>query len=903
MKSVKTLTLGEKIKIAQNKIRQRMQKREQKLEKGTNRDKSQKLQLFKEDQHERSEITQQKNGNNDESKNNSEKNLEHSKITSDVPKNETNNDTVQENGAVKKNIEKFEDTNNTFVEERDGNYEKNLNKEKLKNDEVVDTENVNKEVYVQQSNAALKNIVEIEEDNNNNDNIYKATDKENEGTIAIEKEKEIVSNNQVAEESNKSQEIVYSKQSFDEEYTNIIQGGQSVDVNSSRKDLQENVKINENIVIEAIQQDVEEKNDTNIKSPIGTVDDVMISFGNTLDEHAGSTKDVINSAVNSKTDSIGNNIICNSVNDVLEQVPATTNNDIFDCETQPIYNESNDIYKTYKPDDSNNILRNGDSNSLEYNDVVVSPIKEDVVDIKADSNTEESANCVPDIINVPTSDLFQELNYTTVENINKQLDQENKDDKISTDSSKINEIELPMKLQNDHILTSTQNSKKINKSKEDEFENNKNKESEVHNKTTELLEKTNSNNVNIIKTPDNIESSSILEDSTIALNTESLNYASIPEYIEDNNENYPNLAKKSPEMDLETAAITIQKVFRAFMFRSRASTLDDMSNFDESVDIPYISNEDTTTENENKTAHSEYTTANIINDRRALGITRMDTVLQTVNEEKSLSLSTDDSSTLSSAATTIQAHVRGFLVRNRLNSNKTNSNSSLLNSATSTDIENELQKNKTVLNIHIVPEGGHFESRDESIGTSMDLSFDVSPRSTNLHPLGYDKSERRKQLKREDAIQSVSPPSNNSGKLSEDVDSVKEFPLNNNEVDSDVILDQTIEKNNNSEQKENIDEKDISEETSPSKSTTTDTVIEVKHEDNSPKSHSETRRNQLTKMSSDEMDVVTPYSANESVTITDVSESSSKLLHSGEFHDIILPTRVSRNEASVVRGE
>lgn len=38
-------------------------------------------------------------------------------------------------------------------------------------------------------------------------------------------------------------------------------------------------------------------------------------------------------------------------------------------------------------------------------------------------------------------------------------------------------------------------------------------------------------------------------------------------------------------MDLETAAITIQKVFRTFLFKSRASTFDDVSNGDGSMDV------------------------------------------------------------------------------------------------------------------------------------------------------------------------------------------------------------------------------------------------------------------------------------------------------------------------------
>lgn len=283
----------------------------------------------------------------------------------------------------------------------------------------------------------------------------------------------------------------------------------------------------------------------------------------------------------------------------------------------------------------------------------------------------------------------------------------------------------------------------------------------------------------------------------------------------------------------------------------------------------------------------------------------MDTVLQTVNEEKSLSLSTDDSSTLSSAATTIQAHVRGFLVRNRLHSHKTASTSSLVNSEglnTSLDGDIEQSKNKTILNIHIVPEG-NFLSREESMLTSMDLSLDGSPPSSlNLHPLGYDRNERRKQLKREDAIQSISPPSNNSGKLSEDVDSVKDMLIGDNEV--------PYQKNVNDEKVVGNDHLNPgSGDTSPTKSLTIETVIEthrmVDVESPVPKADSpvNSARRTLSKMSSDEMDVVTPFEENTNSTLPTESNNTSKLLHSGEFHDIVLPTKVSRSDTSVASGE
>lgn len=285
----------------------------------------------------------------------------------------------------------------------------------------------------------------------------------------------------------------------------------------------------------------------------------------------------------------------------------------------------------------------------------------------------------------------------------------------------------------------------------------------------------------------------------------------------------------------------------------------------------------------------------------------MDTVLQTVNEEKSLSLSTDDSS-LSSAATIIQAHVRGFLVRNKLHSGgKTVSSNSLAISnepSTSTDGDADF-KNKTILNIHIVPEGGNYLSRDESMITSLDLSLDGSPPSSvNLHPLGHNTSERRKQLKREDAVQSVSPPSNNSGKLSEDVDSVKELTINENECN---ILNQAEKVTMASLLKDDShQETEGSLETTPTNSLTMETILEDNKTSNteelySPETVTESsdkNRRSLTKQSSDEMDVVTPFKENNSP-----RNETQKLLHSGEFHDAALPTKVSRNDTPVVSGE
>ncbi|XP_045502963.1 uncharacterized protein LOC123699950 isoform X1 [Colias croceus] len=339
----------------------------------------------------------------------------------------------------------------------------------------------------------------------------------------------------------------------------------------------------------------------------------------------------------------------------------------------------------------------------------------------------------------------------------------------------------------------------------------------------------------------------------------------LPEKKDDNN--LINDGTHHNGMDLETAAITIQKVFRTFLFKSKTTSIDDATN----VDINLFINDKNVQENIN------ISNVNINKERR--GISRMDTVLQTVNEEKSLSLSTDDSSTLSSAATIIQAHIRGFLVRNKFNVNKASS-SSLLDSecfsGTSMETESDQQKGKTILNIHIVPERGHFTSRDESIITSMDLSMDNSPpSSSNLHPHSYDINERRKQLKREDAVQSVSPPSNNSSsKQSEDVDSVRELLVpENTDLSKKVTADPLIQGNNDVCPTHNEIQ----------------TAVEKEMNEHSPQPSIENR------ITSDESDVVTPFIEQS------ISSDNVKLMHSSEFHEVVLPTKVSRSDTSVVR--
>lgn len=318
-------------------------------------------------------------------------------------------------------------------------------------------------------------------------------------------------------------------------------------------------------------------------------------------------------------------------------------------------------------------------------------------------------------------------------------------------------------------------------------------------------------------------------------------------------------------------------------------------------------------------------------------------------------MSLSDDSSLSSAATIIQAHVRGFLVRNRLHSLKAASLGSVVNTdrrSTSLDVNNERNKNKTVLNIHIVPEGGHYLSRDESMAMSLDLPYDNEPphwgpsSSLNLHPL----SERRKQLKREDAIQSISPPSNNSGKLSEDVESIKDMSGNGAEAgaqnvetpatlvndaqntmkegenvdtskeDENIENSAKIDDDKSSKPEDNIDESkqddniDIatnepsSGATTPTASVTGETVVEVLKDgedtENADDKLDEIAENNVDAIKTneeDEMDVITKEDSHNG-SIAD-SDSTSRLVNSGEFHDLVLPTPVSRGDATVARGE
>ncbi|XP_045486909.1 uncharacterized protein LOC110997483 isoform X2 [Pieris rapae] len=348
-------------------------------------------------------------------------------------------------------------------------------------------------------------------------------------------------------------------------------------------------------------------------------------------------------------------------------------------------------------------------------------------------------------------------------------------------------------------------------------------------------------------------------------NFEGVNFSEEAEKIRvcDEEDAASNVLGAHHQMDLETAAITIQKVFRTFLFKSKTTSLDDATN----VDINLFIKENDLENNINMT------------NKERRGISRMDTVLQTVNEEKSLSLSTDDSSTLSSAATIIQAHIRGFLVRNKFNVNKTHSSTeSMIDSkdfsGTSLEKSNDLQKTKTVLNIHIVPEKDNFPGRDESFATSMDLPMDDSLHLLSSHA-SYDIVERRKQLKREDAIQSVTPPSNtSSSKLSEDMDSVRE----------QVACDEAKGSEGFIEYQSNVEAHEGQ------------TAVEI---ENNAIQHSLEKDDETV----NDQDSRSPLNIDSVHKIQRECTETGSLKHSSEFHEVILPTKVTRSDTSVVRGE
>ncbi|XP_013135641.1 PREDICTED: homeobox protein 9-like isoform X2 [Papilio polytes] len=625
-----------------------------------------------------------------------------------------------------------------------------------------------------------------------------------------------------------------------------------------------------------------------------------------------------------------------------------------------------------------------------------------VEDIK-DAEKNDSTNILTEVrvtdspakdVNIAVLEKRDDTNKETVEVIEKPQNQTNTTETIEKD----------IEINNSNNTTENNATAKI--ITENDVSENENQEKDIN---TLIKEESNINKIlNEQKDSDiviNIQSEQQDKDNKNDANSnDDSSQLSMKEFddIESNNSNEPETDKlKNPKtMDLETAAITIQKVFRNFLFRSKTSSLEEPTN----TEFNMFGREPSKDEN-------SFTIQNQNKDRRVMGISRMDTVLQTVNEEKSLSLSTDDSSTISSAATVIQAHIRGFLCRNRLNRNKMTSSASLNTSKDSSPVSSEadpdLLKNKTVLNIHIVPEGGQFVSRDESILTSMELSLDGSPpTSAKLHPLGYDKSERRKQLKREDAIQSISPPSNNS-RLSEEQDSVKEVIVDEVEVgkvekinseifvksehvsdkqeqvkdvlnsndkietvnnvvemepadsqitvsNDDIFPNNGIKKNSSeeklkdnkvSEEHELVNESSIEEDKIVIEKGNCDNVPADSHENipihndgeivkdeneaeqklakevligkeetgqnlepeqrvDSQKHDVDLKENAedkvVTEISTDELDVVTPFTPTEE-NLNDSEKQ--RLLHSGEFHDVVLPTKVSRNDTSVVSGE
>nr|XP_034834210.1 uncharacterized protein LOC117990825 [Maniola hyperantus] len=496
-----------------------------------------------------------------------------------------------------------------------------------------------------------------------------------------------------------------------------------------------------------------------------------------------------------------------------------------------------------------------------------------------DKNDSDARQYVKDkIVKIPEEDIAGE-EHEIIVNI--------KDKSLSSEPVKLTEIDTEIKSSDNDLPATSHESIITNDVKND---NETIEEISILKKTTDLDEITLCSS--IITEEENTNKDQI---SSHFLEEQDKTMSSTPSALHEGDEilNLNNIELENhvnnTSMDLETAAITIQKVFRNFLFKNKTLSTDDATD----VDINSLI-EDKTEKGDN-----DMSIMNVNKDRRTLGLSRMDTVLQTVNEEKSLSQSTDDSSTLSSAATIIQAHVRGYLIRNKLNLNKNSSTTSGVDSDglsfTSMEGDNDCRKNKTILNIHIVPESGHFMSRDESVLTSIDLSMDGSPPcSTNLHPLGYDTSERRKQLKREDAFQSTSPPSNNSGKLSEDVDSIKELLISENNKDENPLLVETG--NTRTDVKEFVLKTMLDDVSTVVDNL--DTALEVKSlgSFDSPEKHLTERPYSLPELTLDEMDVITPFTPSE-----DKLSNNSNLIHSGEFHEVVLPTQVSRSDTSVVR--
>lgn len=157
-----------------------------------------------------------------------------------------------------------------------------------------------------------------------------------------------------------------------------------------------------------------------------------------------------------------------------------------------------------------------------------------------------------------------------------------------------------------------------------------------------------------------------------------------------------------------------------------------------------------------------------INDTIIIPHAHAESLLSTVLEEKNNSSSTEDeSSTFSSAATKIQANVRGYLTRKYLQRNRTNNSSDTTapsigeDSKSLDDIGNVLEANistdDTVNQIIVasssilVEQLEHFEQLGSRTFDNNLESFDVSKDGDELS------TRARKRLRREDAIQLHSP--------------------------------------------------------------------------------------------------------------------------------------------------
>lgn len=145
-----------------------------------------------------------------------------------------------------------------------------------------------------------------------------------------------------------------------------------------------------------------------------------------------------------------------------------------------------------------------------------------------------------------------------------------------------------------------------------------------------------------------------------------------------------------------------------------------------------------------------------------------ETLLSTVPEEKNNSYSTEEeSSTFSSAATKIQANVRGYLTRKYLQRNRTNNSSDTTapsigeDSKSLDDIGNVLETNistEDTVNKIIVASSSLLVEQLEHFEQLGNKTFDNNLGSFDISKDGDESSTRaRKRLRREDAIQLHSP--------------------------------------------------------------------------------------------------------------------------------------------------